>query len=116
MDRIPFVMLFGIATSVELFHERLPRAASRCLHGVQVEVEQTSSILEKIFQKAVTNSGALLRLGPHLLLNLMERQQGHVQSVQSFVVALKVNIHYIRRQHRLTNSSTLTWATSTAMR
>jgi len=92
MDRIPFVILFGIATSVELFHERLPRSASRCLYGVQVDVEQTSSILERIFQKAVANSGASLRLGPDLVSNLMERQHGHVQSVQSFIVALKVNL------------------------
>lgn len=90
MDRIPFTLLFGIATSVELFHERLPRAASRCLSGVQVDVEQTSSILERIFQSAVANSKASLRLGPELLASLMQRQHDHFQSVQSFIVALKV--------------------------
>jgi origin recognition complex subunit 3 len=76
MDRIPFVLLFGIATSVELFHERLSRAASSCLFGAQFDVEQTSSLL--------------LRLGPLLVSTLMERQQDHVQSVQSFIAALKV--------------------------
>ncbi|TVY64314.1 Origin recognition complex subunit [Lachnellula suecica] len=89
MDRIPFVLLFGIATSVELFHERLPRAASRCLHGVQFDVEQTSSILERVFRCAVANSKASFRLGPEIVSSFMERQHDHVQSVQSFVVALK---------------------------
>jgi origin recognition complex subunit 3 len=90
MDRIPFVLLFGIATSVELFHERLSRAASYCLYGAQFDVEQTSSLLERIFQKAVAGQRAPLRLGPLLVSILMERQQDHVQSVQSFIASLKV--------------------------
>jgi len=91
MDRIPFTLLFGIATSVELFQERLPRAASRCLYGFRFDVEQTSSILERIFQSAVVNTKASLRLGSEVVASLMERQYDHVQSVQSFIVALKVN-------------------------
>jgi origin recognition complex subunit 3 len=90
MDRIPFVLLFGIATSVELFHERLLRAASCCLYGAQFDVEQTSSLLERIFQKAVAGQRAPLRLGPLLVSTLMERQQDHSQSVQSFIASLKV--------------------------
>ncbi|TVY35860.1 Origin recognition complex subunit [Lachnellula subtilissima] len=89
MDRIPFTLLFGIATSVELFQERLSRAASRCLYGFRFDVEQTSSILERIFQSAVANSKASLRLGSEIVASLMERQHDHVQSVQSFIVALK---------------------------
>jgi origin recognition complex subunit 3 len=90
MDRIPFVLLFGIATSVDLFSERLSRTASRCLYGVQFDVEQTSSVLESVFQKVVAGSQALIRLGPNLLSSLMERQHDHVQSVQAFTAALKV--------------------------
>jgi origin recognition complex subunit 3 len=90
MDRIPFVLLFGIATSVELFHDRLSRSASSCLHGAQFDVEQTSLILERVFQKAVAGSKAPLRLGPVLVSSLMERQHDHIQSVQAFTAALKV--------------------------
>ncbi|CAG8952603.1 hypothetical protein HYFRA_00009709 [Hymenoscyphus fraxineus] len=88
-DRIPFVLLFGIATSVELFQERLTQSASRCIYGIQVDVEQSSVIIEKIFQKAVASSGATLRLGPTLLSTLIERQKSYVQSVQSFIAAIK---------------------------
>lgn len=91
MDRIPFVLLFGVATSLDLFHERLSRSASRFLDGVQFDVEQTSSLLERIFQKAVAGSEAPLRLGSVLVSGLMERQLDHVQSVQSFIAALKVS-------------------------
>jgi origin recognition complex subunit 3 len=91
VDRIPFVLLFGIATSVDLFHERLSRAASRCLYGAQFDVEQISLILERVFQKAIAGSKAPLRLGPTLVSSLMERQHDHVQSVQAFTAALKVS-------------------------
>ena len=90
MDRIPFVLLFGIATSVELFHERLSRSASRCLSGTQFDVEQTSSILENVFLKVVAGAKAPLRLGPVFVSSLMERQHNHVQSIQAFVSTLKV--------------------------
>jgi origin recognition complex subunit 3 len=91
MDRIPFVLLFGISTSLDLFHDRLSGSASRFLDGVQFDVEQTSSVLERIFQKAVIASEAPLRLGSAPVSNLMERQHDHVQSVQSFIAALKVS-------------------------
>jgi hypothetical protein len=90
IDRIPFVLLFGVATSVELFQERLSKSATRCLFGIQVDIEQTSSVIERIFQKAVASSSAVLRLGPEVLSILMERQLDHLQSVQSFVSAIKV--------------------------
>lgn len=91
MDRIPFVLLFGIATSLELFQERLPRSVTRILNGVQFDVEQTSSLVERIFKKAIAGGQTPLRLGPSLVGSLIERQQEHVQTVQSITAALKVN-------------------------
>jgi origin recognition complex subunit 3 len=96
MDRIPFVLLFGIATSVELFHERLSQSANRCLSGAQFDVEQTSSILEDVFLKVVAGSKAPIRLGPVLVSSLMDRQHNHVQSIQAFISTLKVrSLHCI---------------------
>ena len=85
------MLLFGIATSVELFYERLSRSASRCLSGMQFDVEQTSSILENVFLKVVAGAKAPLRLGPGLVASLMERQNNHVQSIQAFISSLKVS-------------------------
>ncbi|KAF8856979.1 hypothetical protein BDZ45DRAFT_691317 [Acephala macrosclerotiorum] len=89
IDRIPFVLLFGIATSLDLFQERLPRIASRSLHGAQFDVEQTSSLVERIFKKVLAGGRAPLRLSTGLVASLVERQQEHAQSVQSFTAALK---------------------------
>ncbi|RAL63424.1 hypothetical protein DID88_003845 [Monilinia fructigena] len=88
-DRIPFILLFGIATSVDLFQKRLSRAAARCLHGSQFDVGQTSATLETIFLKVIARSDAPIKLGPGILSSLMERQNDHVQSVQAFIGALK---------------------------
>ena len=85
------MLLFGIATSVDLFHERLSRAASRCLTGSQFDVEQASSLLERVFQRAVASSKVPIKLSSSFTSILMERQSDHVQSVQSFIGALQVN-------------------------
>lgn len=83
-------MLFGVATSVEMFHERLPSAAIRRLHGAKFDVEQISETLEKIFQKVITGQNVPLRFGPGLVGSLLQRQTEHVQSLQSFISSLKV--------------------------
>jgi origin recognition complex subunit 3 len=103
MNRIPFVLLFGIATSIDLFRERLPRAATKCLFGAQFDVEQTSSVFESVFLKVIAGSEAPLRLGPALVSSLIERQHNHVQSIQAFISALKV-----RTWSRITNEYMLT--------
>jgi origin recognition complex subunit 3 len=54
---------------------------------------QTSSVLERIFQVAIASSGAVLRVGPEVLSVLMERQLDHLQGVQSFISAIKVNVY-----------------------
>lgn len=96
-------MLFGIATSTELFHERLPASVIRCLHGAQFHVEQTIKTLEKVFQEVVagttrnnqsgiasTKPNAALLLGPAFITSILDRQHDHVQSLQTFIGALKV--------------------------
>ena len=88
-DRISFVTLFGIATSVELFQERLSRSAILCLRGVQFDVEQTEKTLDKIFKSIIADPDATLRFGSNFLGALLERQQEHVQSLQAFTAALK---------------------------
>lgn len=89
LDRIPIAILFGVATSVELFHERLSRSAIICLQGAQFDVENTSTTLEKIFEAVIFDEEATLRFGPNFLGSLLERQQDHVQSLQAFIAALQ---------------------------
>jgi origin recognition complex subunit 3 len=95
LDRISFVTLFGIATSIELFHERLPRSAILCLEGAQFDVEQTSKTLRTIFQSVIAGPNVRLRLGAGFITTLLERQHDNVQSLQTFIAALKVSNAYL---------------------
>ncbi|KAH0544505.1 hypothetical protein FGG08_001404 [Glutinoglossum americanum] len=89
LDRIPFVVLFGVATSIEIFHEKLPRSAIRCLQGEKFDVERVEESLEKVFDDALLGPQSALRLGPALCRQLLDRQKDHIQNVQAFVSALK---------------------------
>ncbi|OTB18397.1 hypothetical protein K445DRAFT_315203 [Daldinia sp. EC12] len=89
LDRIPFALLFGVATSVELFQARLLKSTCQCLYGDQFDVEQSASIIEKIFKAAIAHSEVALRLGPSLVYSLLERQQDQVSSIPVFASSLK---------------------------
>ncbi|AEO65334.1 uncharacterized protein THITE_2112219 [Thermothielavioides terrestris NRRL 8126] len=88
-DRIQFDVLFGIATSVELFEARLLKSTARQLYGAQFDVVQADSVLESVIKSAVAGTRATLRIGPSLLRSLVERQQGQAAGVQAFISSLK---------------------------
>ena len=84
------MLLFGIATSAEIFHEKLPTSAIRCMQGEKFDVDCAEQSLERVFDDCVGLSSTL-RLGPSLSAILLDRQKEHVQNVQSFVSSLKVS-------------------------
>jgi origin recognition complex subunit 3 len=88
-DRLQFTLLFGIATSVELFQVRLLKSTAQHLYGAQFDVVQASSVLESVFMAGIAHYNVALRLGPSLLRGLIERQQEQVAGVQGFISSLK---------------------------
>ncbi|KAH0437004.1 origin recognition complex subunit [Colletotrichum camelliae] len=87
--KIPFTLLFGVATSVELLQARLLKSACQHLYGAQFDVVQTGTILEQIFKPTIAATDAALILGPNLLHSLVDRQQDQVASIQTFVASIK---------------------------
>ncbi|KAG6041582.1 hypothetical protein E4U41_003478 [Claviceps citrina] len=87
--RIPFTLLFGIATSVDLLQARLLKSACRLIYGGQFDGVQTASILEIVFKAAVASADVPLRLGAPLLRSMLERQDEQVAGIQSFISSLK---------------------------
>jgi origin recognition complex subunit 3 len=87
--RIQFDLLFGVATSVELFQARLLKATARQLYGAQFDVVQANSVLDSVIKSAVAGTQAKLRIGPSLLQSLVERQQDQVAGIQVFISSLK---------------------------
>ncbi|KAL2134751.1 hypothetical protein VTI74DRAFT_10907 [Chaetomium olivicolor] len=88
-DRIQFDVVFGVATSVELFQARLLKSTARQLYGAQFDVVQANSVLERVIKSAVAGTQATLRIGPSLLRCLVERQHDQVAGIQMFVSSLK---------------------------
>lgn len=91
LDRIPFVLLFGVATSIELFHEKIPKAVIRKMSGERFDVERADECFAQVFTDAVISDKAVLKLGASLCGFLLERCRDHTQSIQAFIAALKVS-------------------------
>jgi origin recognition complex subunit 3 len=89
-DRIRFTILFGVATSVELFQSRLLKSTAAQLCGEQFDVVQVDVVLESVFKVAVAHAQSTLRIGPSLLRTLVDRQHDHVTGIQEFISSLKV--------------------------
>ena len=90
-DRVPFVLLLEIATSISLFQEKLPQGTTRYLHGTSFETRGASDSMELVF-RAVTAPVAENRLwvGAGLCRLILDRQSEHVQSAETFIRVLKV--------------------------
>ncbi|KAF4978044.1 hypothetical protein FZEAL_5509 [Fusarium zealandicum] len=87
--RIPFTLLFGIATSVELLQARLLKSACQLIYGAQFDVIQTSAILETVFKTAVAAADTPVLLGMSLLHSMLDRQHDQVSGIQTFTMSLK---------------------------
>ncbi|KAI9172056.1 Origin recognition complex subunit 3 [Paramyrothecium foliicola] len=99
-QRIPFTLLFGIATSVDLLQARLLKSACRIIYGAQFDVVQSGTLLETIMEKAVMSSSVPLQLGKPLLQSMLDRQQSEVVGIQGFISSLK----YAYMSHFFANS------------
>ncbi len=89
MDRIPFVLLFSIATSIELFEERLSQSTIKILHGTRFDLAQVD--IDVLF-KAITalDQPRSILLGPGLSSTILQPHEDFVQSSSDFIRALKV--------------------------
>lgn len=92
LDRLPVTLLIGIATSIDLFHERLPRTALRCLKGESFDVTKSEDVIERVYEHSAANEDVVLRIGATLSDTILQRQRDHVQSVEAFNNALKVSL------------------------
>jgi origin recognition complex subunit 3 len=79
LDRIPFVCLFNVATSVEFLQQRLSRSAVRCLNGRLFDAAPSSAEAQLVFA-SITRPDTRLWIGPTLLATALERQTDYIQS------------------------------------
>lgn len=101
-DRIPFVLLFNIATSVEFLQQRLSKTAIKCLDGRLFDAAVSSDEVEQVFE-ALTTSDTPLWIGPNLATMILDRQSDFIQGIESLVQAAR----YAYMSHFYANAASI---------
>ena len=89
LDRLPLVLLFGIATTIELFEARLPKSTIRLLNGQVFDVSAQGDKLYDIYKAVQSGSSARLWLGPAVSSVLLERSRDQDEKMESFAQAIR---------------------------
>jgi len=99
IDRLPIVLLFGIATTTELFEARLPKRIVRLLQARTFDISPKNDSLYNVYQTVQDDPATKLWLGPALSNILLERSKDQDQSPESFAGS----IHFIYMSHFFAN-------------
>lgn len=91
LDRIPFTLLFGISTSVELFEGRLPRSTVALLRGKYFEIHDASNCVDRIYERLQADPSGRFWLGRNITAVLFERSNDYFQTPEAFSRVIKVS-------------------------
>ena len=92
---LPFILVFGIATTVEAIHRLLPHGTTSKLAIESFASAPSIHLLSKFLESIVFDSNIPFYLGGHTLKLLLERFSFHDFSVRHFLMGLKVCCIYI---------------------
>ncbi|CAG7959445.1 unnamed protein product [Penicillium salamii] len=84
LDRIPFTVLLGISTSVELFEGRLPRSCVSLLRGKHFEVQEAGNCVDRIYESLQTDPATEMWLGRNVTGTLFENTSDYFQTPEAF--------------------------------
>ncbi|KAJ5903778.1 Origin recognition complex subunit 3 [Penicillium tannophilum] len=84
LDRIPFTVLLGISTSVELFEGRLPRSCVSLLQGKHFEVQEAGNCVDRIYEALQTSSDGRIWVGRNITSTLFEKATDYFQTPEAF--------------------------------
>ncbi|KAI9934423.1 hypothetical protein ASPWEDRAFT_117815 [Aspergillus wentii DTO 134E9] len=89
LDRIPFTLLFGISTSVELFEGRLPRSSVALLRGKYFEIHEASNCVDRIYERLQAECNGRFWLGRNITGILFEKSNDYFQTPEAFSRTVK---------------------------
>ncbi len=89
--KMPFVLVFGIATTVEAIHRSLSQAATSKLAIEAVASIPSIRLLAKFIEQIILDKSMPFRLGGGVLKTLLETFSFHDLSVRHFLMAFKVS-------------------------
>lgn len=90
LDRIPFTLMFGISTSIELFEGRLPRSSVALLRGKYFELHESSNCVDRIYDRLQAEPDGELWLGRNITGVLFERSSDYFNTPEAFSRTVKV--------------------------
>ncbi|KAG0368066.1 Origin recognition complex subunit 3 [Gamsiella multidivaricata] len=88
-DRIPFVFIMGLATSIDALHQGLPKSVLSLLQTRKFQMQQSSECLTAIIEDLFIHANAGLMVGPLPLKQLIDQFMHYNFSVGGFVANLK---------------------------
>lgn len=90
ISQIPFKLILSVATSIDVFQENTKRSCIRMLEGTTINAHLTGCLEEVILDTVLetTNPKSIL-IGPHTFRNIIRRQRESLESIDSYVSALK---------------------------
>jgi origin recognition complex subunit 3 len=98
IDRLPIVLLFGIATTTELFEARLPKRIVKLLQARVFDISPQNDSLYIMYQ-TVQDHATKLWLGPAISNLLLERSKDQDESPESFAASFR----YVYMAHFFAN-------------
>lgn len=88
-DEIPFRLVFGIATSLEIFEHKMTKTSIRHLQG-HVFDAQATSMFQSLFENHMFNlNNKSIIVGPTILEDILKRQHVSTESIDAFISSLK---------------------------
>lgn len=88
-DRIPFVLLMGLATSIDALHQGLPKAVLSRLQTRKFQMQQSSECLTAIIEDLFIHANVGLMVGSLPLKQLIDQFIHYNFSVGGFISNLK---------------------------
>ena len=83
------MLLFGVATSIDLFEEKFSQSTSKSLYGARFNLAQID--IDVLFKAAVIHEHPQsILLGPGVSSLILQRHKDYIQSSIDFVRTLKV--------------------------
>ncbi|PKY07040.1 origin recognition complex, subunit 3 [Aspergillus campestris IBT 28561] len=89
VDRIPFTLLFGISTSVELFEGRLLRSSVALLRGRYFKIHGASNCVDRIYENLQADENGQFWLGRNITATLFEKSTDAFQTPEAFSQTVK---------------------------
>ncbi|ANB14471.1 hypothetical protein AWJ20_2062 [Sugiyamaella lignohabitans] len=96
---IPLKLMLNVATSLEVFQEKLPRKCIRLLRGKAFQAQMAEGIMKILRETLFKYDESTLLLSPDLFNSLVHRQKQSLESVDTFISSLK----YIFMAHYYSN-------------